>query len=88
MIEKLDKILHRQEEILRELASPEVLADSTRMTALMKEQAMLAPVTEAYEAYRKACLTEEESESLLLTETDPEMREMLREELVQSKKDK
>ena len=54
MIEKLDKILHRQEEILRELASPEVLADSTRMTALMKEQAMLAPVTEAYEAYRKA----------------------------------
>ena len=88
MIEKLDKILHRQEEILRELASPEVLADSTRMTALMKEQALLAPVTEAYEAYRKACLTEEESESLLLTETDPEMREMLREELVQSKKDK
>ena len=78
MIEKLDKILHRQEEILRELASPEVLADSTRMTALMKEQAMLAPVTEAYEAYRKACLTEEESESLLLTETDPEMREMAR----------
>ena len=88
MIEKLDKILHRQEEILRELAAPEVLADSARMTSLMKEQAMLAPVTEAYEAYKKACLTEEESESLLLSETDPEMREMLKEELLQSKKDK
>ena len=80
MFDKLDSIRRRQQEILAELASPGVQGDSSRLTALMKEQSELLPVTEAYEEYLRAEKDAADCRELLATEEDPEMRSLLREE--------
>ena len=80
ILERLDAIRRRQEEIYAELSSAEVQADPARVTLLMKEQASIAPLTETYEAYLAAGRTISESEELLGGETDEEMRALLKEE--------
>ena len=86
MFEKLEDVLHRQEEILRMLGEPDTAGDPVRMQKLMKEQAELQPVVDAYTAWKKNCQVMEESTELLSGEEDPEMREMLKEELSSAKK--
>ncbi len=81
IFDRLDSLLIRQEEILRMLGEPEVIADSGRFQKLMKEQGEISPIADTYRAYRKSQETIEDSLSLLEEENDPEMREMLKEEL-------
>ena len=88
MLDKLQAIRHRQEEILAELASPEVQSDASRVTVLMKEQAELQPIAGAFDAYLLAAKAEEESRELLLTESDEEMKALLREEIDLSREKK
>jgi hypothetical protein len=85
MLDKVNGILRRQEEILAELAAPDVANDPGRMTALMKEQAQLLPVAEVCRAYQKAEDALQDSILLLREEEDPEMRDMLSEELETAK---
>ena len=80
MFDKVEGIRRRYEEVLASLASKETQADPKRMAALMKEQAELAPVMELYESWKGAERDLADTKELLRTETDPEMREMLREE--------
>ena len=86
MLDKIDGILKRQEEILAELSQPGTAENAAKMTALMKEQAQLAPIADCYREYLKASEDEKDSEILLEEEEDEEMREMLREEQVKAKK--
>ena len=88
MLDKVNGILRRQEEILAELAAPDVANDPGRMTALMKEQAQLMPVAEVCRAYQKAEDALQDSILLLREEEDPEMRDMLSEELETAKEQK
>ncbi len=88
MIDKIDGILKRQEEILAELAQPDVASDTERMTLLMKEQAQLAPIADTYLEYKKAEEDEQDSILLLEEEQDEEMRQMLREEQASAKERK
>lgn len=88
IFDKLNVIRNRQEEILAELSRPETQEDAARVTALMKEQAELMPVADTYGCYLKACSTEAESRELLATEEDPEMRELLTEELHAAEEEK
>ena len=81
MFEQLERIRIRQREILAELASPGVMGDSGRMTLLMKEQAELTPLTEAYDDYLRVKREETELNGALKDEADPEMREMMKEEI-------
>ncbi len=77
MVDKLDAILYREQEILALMSSKEASGDAAMMSALMKEQAELSPITETYREYKKAASDAEEAEELLREETDPEMRELL-----------
>lgn len=86
MFDKLEDLLHRFEEILNELGEPTVAENQTRFRALMKEQSDLTPIVEAYREYKKCKETMEDSLSLLESENDDEMREMLKEELNDAKK--
>ncbi len=86
MFDKLEDLLIRYDEIMGELGEPDVANDSARFTKLMKEQASLTPLVEAYKAYKKSKQDAEDSLSMLDTETDPEMKEMLKEELSTAKK--
>lgn len=86
MFDRLDDILVHYEELMQELNNPSVAENQTRFRKLMKEQADLAPLVEAYSAYKKAKQDVEDSLSLLEEESDEEMREMLKEELNSAKK--
>ena len=86
MFDKLDDILIRLEEILRQLAEPDVANDSAKFQRLMKEQAELQPIADTYRKYKDSKQTIEDSLSLLEEENDEEMREMLKEELSDARK--
>ena len=86
MFDKLEDLLRRYEDLMVELQSPDVANDAARFRKLMKEQSDLAPLVEAYTSYKKAKQDIEDSLSMLESESDEEMREMLKEELSGAKK--
>ena len=81
MFEMLEDVLTRQKEIVGELSMPETANDPKKLQKLMKEQADIAPVAEAYTEYKNVIEDKEENEALLEDETDPEMRQLLKEEI-------
>lgn len=86
MFDKLEDILIHYEEVMQELNEPNVTENQTRFRKLMKEQADLAPLVEAYQQYKKAKQDIEDSLMLLEEEKDEEMREMVKEELSDARK--
>ena len=86
MFDKLEDLLIRYEQIMGELQEPDVANDQERFRKLMKEQADLAPIVEAYTEYKKAKQSIADSEEMLEIESDEEMRELAKEELSSSKK--
>ncbi|MCQ2494844.1 MAG: peptide chain release factor 1 [Lachnospiraceae bacterium] len=85
MFDKLDDLLIRYEELMEELHSPDVANDTNRFRKLMKEQANLAPLVDAYNEYKKCKQDIQDSLDMLEMESDEEMREMLKETLNESK---
>lgn len=81
MFDKLEDLLIRFEEIMGELNEPDVTANQARFRALMKEQSDLTPIVEAYREYKKCTQDIEDSLAMLEEESDPEMKEMFKEEL-------
>ena len=86
MFDRLDDLLIRYEELMEELGSPEVASDTNRFRKLMKEQADLAPIVDAYKQYKQAKQDVEDSLALLDEESDEEMKELAKEELADAKK--
>lgn len=86
MFDKLEDLLHRFEEIMNELSEPGVANDQKRFTSLMKEQSDLTPIVEAYKEYKTKKQDVADSIELLESESDEDMREMLKEELNDAKK--
>ena len=86
MFDKLDDMLIHYEELMRMLGDPDVTHDTKRFTKLMKEQADLAPIVDAYKQYKQAKQDVEDSLALLDEESDEEMKELAKEELADAKK--
>ena len=86
MFDKLDDILIHYEELMLMLGDPDVTQDTKRFTRLMKEQADLAPIVEAYKQYKQAKQDVEDSLAMLEEESDEDLREMAKEELSDAKK--
>ena len=85
MFDRIEDILRKYEDITMELNEPSVIADQERFRKLMKEQKNLEPLVACYNEYKKCKETIEESLSMLDEESDPEMKEMLKEELQAAK---
>ena len=85
MFDRLEDLLLRYEEVMNQLSEPDVANDTKRFRELMKEQSNLAPIVEAYGAYKKAKQSIEDSLLMLEEESDDEMRELAKEELNESK---
>jgi peptide chain release factor 1 len=85
MFDQLDDLLAHYEELMKMLSEPDAASDSTRFQELLRKQAELSPVVEAYEAYKKAKSSEEECLQMLESETDGELRELAKEELRESR---
>lgn len=85
MFDKLEDLLVRYQEIMNTLNEPGVADDQNRFRKLMKDQAELAPIVEAYQEYKKAKQDIEDSLMILDEESDEEMRELAKEELNDAK---
>ena len=88
MFDRLEDILIKLEEIMHRLNDSAAASDSKVFQKLLKEQAELQPIADAYTEYKRGGETIEESLEMLDEENDDEMREMLKEELQEAKKRK
>lgn len=86
MFDKLEDLLIRFEDIMNELQDPAVTNNQERFRRLMKEQSDLAPIVNAYTEYKKCRQEIEDSLAMLDSESDEEMREMIKEALNDSRK--
>ncbi len=76
MINKLNLIAERYEEINRQLMDPAVVGDQEKYTALMREYKHLSPIMEEFERYRTYHARLEEAALLREEATDAEMKEL------------
>lgn len=86
MFDKLEELVRKYEEIQAELSSPECANDQARFKKLMKESSDLAELVETFNTYKKEKQNIQDSLDIIDTESDPEMKELAREELAESKK--
>lgn len=85
MFDRLEDLVIRLEELLNELADPDCMNDNIRFRKLMKEQADLTPIVEKYKEYKAAKEGIDDSLAMLDAESDPDMRELAKEELSECK---
>lgn len=78
MIERLESIENKYEQLKEELAKPETLSDINKLTKLSKEQKDLEDVTEVYKKYKSVLKQIEEDKELL---NDKELKAIAEEEL-------
>ena len=86
MIERLEAINTKYQEITNELSSPEVISNIKKMTELSKEQTRLGSIVQVYSEFKQINDDIESAKEML---HDPEMAEFAREELsnLETKKD-
>ena len=81
ILQKLDGLEARFEEVSTLITDPDVIADQNRFVKLTKEYKDLGDIMDARKRYI-ACLNGiKEAKDILANESDPEMKEMAREEL-------
>jgi len=86
MFDNLEDILVHYEEVMAELANPEVAGNQDRFKKLMKEQSDLLPLVNAYNDYKNALKNQQDALAILDSESDDEMRELAKEELAEGKR--
>ena len=80
LLEKLDGLVSRFEEVSTLITDPNVIADQKRYVKLTKEYKELNEIIKARKEYVQ-CLNGLEEARLMMNENDPEMKEIAREEM-------
>ncbi|WP_339339433.1 peptide chain release factor 1 [uncultured Oceanicoccus sp.] len=80
IVQKLDNLLDRHEELGALLSDSEIISDQDKFRSLSKEYAEVEPVVHCYNDYRQTIDDIDEAQALL-KDGDAEMREMAQEEL-------
>ncbi|MEN3202855.1 MAG: peptide chain release factor 1 [Atribacterota bacterium] len=79
--EKVKAIVAQYQELTEKMAHPEVIQDLSRYRSYAQTIAEIEPIVEKYEEYEKVERELEEDRMLLRNEHDPELRELLEEEI-------
>ena len=85
MLNKLQAVAHRFEELCAKSEQPDFYADPKKAARLLREKNDLEPIVEAFQAYKKA---ESDMEGALELMSDPEMKELAQEEFSAAKEAK
>lgn len=85
MLEKLQAIARRLDQVERQLSDPAVYADRESLTRLSREQKELTPIVAAFRAWQQAETDCAGAQELL---SDPEMRELAQEELHRARQER
>lgn len=83
MLDKLDFIEKRYEELNKAISDPEIINNQQEWQKLVKEHAEIEEIVTVYREYRKALEEIEEIEEMLQDKPDPEFKEMLELELAE-----
>ncbi|HNS42313.1 MAG TPA: peptide chain release factor 1 [Taishania sp.] len=81
LLQKLEAIHYRFIEVGKMIVDPDIIADMDRYVKLNKEYKDLEEINEVYFEYKNLLGNIQSSKELLEIETDPEMREMAKEEI-------
>ncbi|OUS11488.1 peptide chain release factor 1 [Gammaproteobacteria bacterium 53_120_T64] len=79
LLEKLDRLAERHDEVGHLLGDAEVIADQNRFRGLSIEYAELEPVSKTYQQFVQVSENVEEARTML-KDSDPDMRELAQEE--------
>jgi peptide chain release factor 1 len=85
MLDRLEKVRARYDELTTMLGDPSVVANQERFRQFSKEHSNLTPLIKAYDAYRKARKDLDGLKEITETSSDPEMKEMAYGELEEVK---
>ncbi len=81
ILDKLEVIKNRWEEIAEQMNDPSVMADMKHFVKLNKDYKELEPVVQAYKDYKNLLSNIDNAREIIETETDPEFKEMAKAEL-------
>jgi len=81
MLDKLQAIREKYIHLEEQLGDPSTVADPEKSKKVNKEYRKLQPLVEAAEKYEKALSDIASAKAMLAADSDPEMREMAREEI-------
>jgi len=81
LLDKLESIKIRWDEVSQLIVDPEIIADMDRYVKLNKEYSDLKEFVEAYNNYKNILDNIDSSKEILATEKDPEFKEMAKAEL-------
>ena len=81
MIDKLEEIAHRFEEVGQLMVQPDIMSDMANYTKLSKEYKDLEKIVEVYKGYKNVLSNISSAKEVLENEKDPEFREMAKLEL-------
>ncbi len=81
LLDKYESIKHRFEEIQQQITDPEIIADMKRYVKLNQEYKNLEKLVTVFKEYKNLIDNIESGKEILDEETDPELREMAREEM-------
>ena len=76
MLDRLEKVRERYEELTRLLSDPEILANSDRFRELSKEHSDLTPLVKLYDIYTKAKSDLAGLKEIVDTSSDPDMKQL------------
>ena len=81
ILEKLNGLESRYEEVSTLITDPNVIADQQRYVKLTKEYKDLGDIMDARKRYINCLNSIKEAKDILANESDPDLKEMAREEL-------
>lgn len=81
ILEKLEGVRQRFEEVGQLISDPQIIADMKRYVQLNKEYKELEPIIQVYKEYRNILSNIESAKEILSEEKDDELREMAKAEL-------
>ena len=81
ILDKLEVVKNRWEEISEQMNDPEVMSDMKKYVKLNKDYKDLEPLVAAYKEYKQLISNIESAKEVLDSESDPDFREMAKDEL-------
>jgi len=88
LLEKLEKINSRYEDINAQLSDPEIISDRNRLISLSKERSDLEEIIKVYEEYDSVLKNIADNKEIINSESDKELIEFASTELAELKRNK
>jgi len=84
LLEKYESIQHRFDEVGQQITDPATMSDMKRYVKLNQEYRRLEALVQAFKEYKNLIENIESGKQMLAEESDPDIREMAKEEIEQS----